>query len=285
MNWSARLMIIIIFCGLSCGKSTYKTVYNNLDYLLYRQIDSYCDVSDVQKTWIKEHIASQLKWHRDEALPGYKEIIRFVQDNVKNGFTDKSYDMMNQKIRLEVKRIADHVADDASDFMQTLSPQQIVHFRNELASYNEKIEERISDRKKDPQGERLRITVEMLERYYGDFSSAQKKRISEILKSYPDVPSDEVKLKYLKETQSGFIALLESHADKKVLKKYMIEWGTRDEKFIPKYFSDSIKETERINKAILFEVDKTVVTRQQREEGIADFQGLIDSIDDIRHEK
>jgi hypothetical protein len=270
---------------LSCGKYMSKTAYNNLDFLLERQIDSYFDINDRQKAWLDERIAAQLKWHREEALPGYIEIIRYVQDCIRNGFTEELHKAMGVRMREEMKRIAGHVADDAVEFLDTLSPAQIDYFRKEIAAYNKKTEDQIAARKKNPGGERLKSVLEMLGRYYGDFSSDQKKQIEAIIAAQPESLEDEARLKYLHESQQGFIALLDKKADKAVMKKYLIGWMTRDESFVPEYYREKMYQQMEINRQIFLAVDRTIVTKKQRDQGVAQLQDLIGTIETIMKKK
>jgi hypothetical protein len=283
MKRFALLSLFSMFLLTACSQYIYKTIYNNIDFIIIHQIDGLFDVTDSQKADLYAKIAVHQSWHRDFVLPKYIDIIHAAQNSIKTGFTGESRKEIEGRIRLEFKRIAERLSDDAVNFLLSLSPEQIARFRKHLEEYNQKLEEKI----KIPSGKRTWNRVESmtdaLEIYYGNFSSDQKSEIAKLVGSIPDI--EEAHISYLRQTQAIFISMLEKKADRDSLKKFLLGWATRDESFMPPDFRRLFLEQRSANMKALLIIDRTIVTPEQKAQGIDKLNDIIDLIRTIRNGK
>ena len=75
------LLILLIFIT-GCSSTTF--VYNRIDFLLPWYLESYVDLDRDQKQDLKELLIPFFKWHREQELPEYANIIGRVEVVINN---------------------------------------------------------------------------------------------------------------------------------------------------------------------------------------------------------
>lgn len=278
------LLFLVLFSGLSCQRYAYTVAYNNLDFILLREINSYFSLTGDQKSFVEKRLVYHHVWHRKEVLPVYAENIRYIQGCVKNGFSEGSAAKVFVMAQSEVKRVSDRISDDAAEFFSSLSTEQIDHFSGRLEEYNRKASEKIEKRKIDPDQSRLKMILSFLNNFYGEFDQEQKKKISAIILSVGYVADDDLYLRYLRESQADFLKLLRGRPGKKDLKKRISFLLTRDKKFIPKYYLEKLNRDAETNRKLLVMIDREVVTKKQRDEGVSRLQEVLNAIESVKNE-
>jgi Family of unknown function (DUF6279) len=273
---SILLFFLILVLPVSCTQTVYRTLYNNLDHLLLYKISSFINLNAEQKGILERTISAHHNWHRTKALSRLIPVIKKVQTAVSTGITEAKEREIFELINAEIRIIINHASDDAAAFCSTITDDQIAYLKEKCEEYVNDIEkEQIRSREKEI-SHRLDNLVKQLEMFYGDFSSSQKDEIRNLLYSAPK--QQNIRASYLRVTQAKFIQLLESKADKNTLKTYITGWFTRDEHFIPKEFRSIMAAQQKESKRIRILIDKTIVTKEQRDEGVKKLDDLIETI-------
>jgi len=276
---SIALIILTLVLPSSCTQMAYRTLYNNLDHLLLYKINSFFNLNTGQKNILEHTISVHLGWHRSKALPRLIPIIKKAQIAIGNGFTETSEREIVDLLNAELGILVNHVSDDAVSFCTTITADQIEYFRKECNDYVSDIEKEQKQSHEKAISHRLDNLVSQLEMYYGDFSSSQKEDIRKLIES--SSIQQNIRVPYLRATQSKFIQLLEDKADRAVLKTFITGWFTRDKKFIPKEFKTIISEQQKENISIHLLIDRTIITKEQRDEGIRKLDDLIATINTL----
>ena len=279
---SILLLVAVVVVG-GCGKYTYKAAYNNLDFILMNEIDSYFNVTDTQKTILKKNIAEQLFWHRTIVLPRYISILERISKGISAGFTENEIIEISGIVRMEYKLLVEHIADDAADFLLSLNDDQIIYFQNKLKDYNKKEEEKRKENASENSLKHAEHFVNSLEYFYGDFNDLQ---IAKIAKLLPDNSGQKNNHSaYLRETQQLFLTLLKKKADRAELKRFLIGWMTRDTEIIKSRYLH--KPDGSPNKTIhaLAEIDRTIVVKNQRIEGVQRINDIINTLNDLHENR
>jgi hypothetical protein len=281
MNIQLKIILLLLFTtgfGLlqSCSQTAYRSIYNNLDIVLQYKASSLVTLADEQKMVIKQKIALHHQWHRKYALPRLIPIIRDAETAVKNGFSESTDKAIGIKVQSELKYLMEHTADDITSIAMNLSPEQIAQLKINFSEYAKSAEKNSSEDSEKKIKHRVENLINRLEMYYGNFSSDQEDTIYELVHS--SKTTDSVRGPYLRKTQKDFIDLLESGAPAKSVKKYIISWAVRDESFIPKEFWKSFDDQAKEDRRLRILIDHTIITPEQREEGIRKLEDFIKTI-------
>ncbi len=73
------ILSLLLSAGLNCSRYTYGMIYNQIDYLIYREVDKYFALDKKQKEFVKQKLSALLKWNRETTLPRYKEILIYMK--------------------------------------------------------------------------------------------------------------------------------------------------------------------------------------------------------------
>ena len=275
-----RIIIVFLFCALSCGGTAAKVAYRNLDAVMLFELDSLFALSDSQKNEARSMSAELMRWHRGEVLPLYVPLLKRAQERVLAGMGEKEYAELSDLTAAEVRRIADRIAPSAADFALTLSDPQLERFIVECGAFNQKAEKKVREKRTDPSGYRVGQMMRTLEHFYGSFSAEQKKRIAGVVLANDDMEHPELYLRYLRETQRGFAAAVRTK-DRVLIREYIRGWICRDPSFLPLYYRADLEHAARVRGRIIAEVDRSIVLPENRRAGRDAFQEYIDAIRDL----
>lgn len=261
---------------LSCTQTGYRALYNNLNIVIEYKAYDFVTLSGEQKALFEQKLKTHHQWHRKTALPRLIPIIRLAQTSVKNGFTENTDKAVGIKFQAEIKYTVEHLSDDIAALAKSLTPDQIAQLKKSFKKYAESADSDSSDDPDKRIEHRTKNIISRLEMYYGDFSSEQKDKIEEIIRS--GKMKDSARVPYLIKTQKGFIDLLESGVPAETVKKYITSWAIREDSFIPDEFRKTFEEQARDDRRLRLLIDRTIVTQDQRKEGIRKLDDLIGTI-------
>jgi hypothetical protein len=279
LRW--RVWVPVFFAVLSCGGTAAKIAYVNLDALILYEVRDWFSLTGEQESQFVPRLNELIRWHRYEVLPQYKPLLRSAQEKILSGIGEKEYLGLSSAMSAEVRRIAERVSPYAADLALSLSDAQLEHFSLKCSEFNAKAQKRIREKSRNPDAYRVGQMLKTLERFYGPFDSGQKKRIAAIVLSYDDAENPELYLRYVRETQNGFVHLLRTKRDRAAVRAYLRGWICRDPGFVPSYYRAELERSAALNAGITAEIDRTIVRPQQRKTGAEGLQGYADAIDEL----
>ncbi len=281
-KYSAFILLLFVLITLNCNRYTYRIIYNNLDYVLYYNIDKYFAPTDKQKEFVKKKLAELLEWHRKTALPRYKEFLISVRDAGKNSLTEEQLNFIYSEINKEILNISEKAAPDSAEFILTLNNEQIENYKKELAKSRKKEDEREKEDTKNPD-HRAESTVKFLSSIYGSFSSEQINKIKEYMKNntYPDYDRRE----YRDLKQKEFMDLIAKKPDKETMANFLLNWFSEKDAAVNESFMKNHAAERKYNSELYLYIDKNIITAEQHSNAVEAINNWITIIDNLINNK
>jgi len=110
------------------GCSTTNFIYNRIDFLFPWYIESYVDLNQEQRQNLNELLEPFFKWHREEELPKYAEIIGDLESILDERIELDSIEAITYDVEQAWFRIEDRMLLWAIPMARDLSEDQIVEF-------------------------------------------------------------------------------------------------------------------------------------------------------------
>jgi Family of unknown function (DUF6279) len=177
-----RFNILLIFAALVwllSGCSRIQFVYNQLDWVIPIYLNSYMELSDTQRTYVKEHVKSFLSWHCSTQLTEYASLIRDAAGNIQTGRIERAQiEYYNQRIEQFWASMIKQASPVISEVLENASDAQIEELFNNLENDNRewlaKFREQTAEELRNDYYERM--TTE-LERWFGPLNRIQQQAV------------------------------------------------------------------------------------------------------------
>lgn len=117
-----------------------RMIFNNLDWLVVYQMDSYLDLTDAQEKSIKIPVHETVNWLKAERLPAITELLRDVQKAVEARRIDaKTYEGWVKRIDVWRGEITERVTPPLALLLKQLDADQIEHLEEKLNKGDKKL--------------------------------------------------------------------------------------------------------------------------------------------------
>ncbi|MEM7292064.1 MAG: DUF6279 family lipoprotein [Pseudomonadota bacterium] len=183
-----RLFTIIPLVVSLYACSATQLVYNNANWLVQNQIDNYFALSGEQESTIELQTNRFFAWHRTQELPVYSKIIDDFSTQFSDHLTEEEVNRAIADVFEARTRIVRRSLQPASEFLSTLTPQQIDHFdsvvQEQLAERREQLVLSIEERR-DIKFDAL---LDTLQDWFGDFD---RKQVAKLRQHYDDIPNND----------------------------------------------------------------------------------------------
>ncbi len=173
------------------------------------EIDSYFDLNAPQTEAGKVRTDELMAWHRREALPSYVKQFRNVASKVDTGFDAAAVNAVYDWGMVELRRINSYAQPQQVELLTSLSDKQVGYLQKKLAKDNAKFRKQWIDADLDDALElRFDKYLSWAERFYGNFSSEQKKQ----LRAASDARTFKPKLAYEERVarQNAFVTMVKA---------------------------------------------------------------------------
>ncbi|MFC1533531.1 DUF6279 family lipoprotein [Thermodesulfobacteriota bacterium] len=247
------ILSLLLLAGLNCSRYTFSMIYNQIDYLLYLEVDKYFALDEKQKEFVKQKLASLLEWNKETALPRYREILIYMKNSEENGITVENINYIYNMFDKEIDIIMEKTALDAAEFVLTLNDEQIENFQKEVIKHRQEEEEKYASHSKDPVERRTQSRTRFLSRFYGEFSTEQIEEIKGYLINNNCPRYD--RREYQDIEQNRFIDLINKRADKATVSGFIKNWLTRKDISLPDSYREKLQAQRRFNTGLYVYVD------------------------------
>jgi hypothetical protein len=275
----AKKLAIFGMAALLLGCSAARLGYSNGETVSYWWLNSYVDFDDVQKPWVKQHIAELFAWHRSSELKQYVSLLHRAQQRDPAGVSSADLLADYGDARARVLLIAEHAAPDLAELALSLTPQQIANIERKFAKSNAKFrKEYLKGDTAQRQKFRYRKTMTQAEYWFGYFSREQEEEIRAASDARP--LNNELRLAARVQWQQELIALLkkiqaekpEQKAATDMIRKFIAasadRFGNRTQQA---FFDESNAATANMVAAIMH-----MTTRKQKAHFVKTLQDWID---------
>lgn len=155
--------------------SAVKLTYNNLPELAYWWSDGYADLNETQSAQLRNDLEQLLAWHRDHELPKIADLLQLVQRDAQTDTTDQNVCRIYDHVRERLNAVRVQAEPAAVSLAMSLSSMQIQHIETKFDKGNKAWRRKWIARTKPEQlDQRLQISVERAEQFYGKLDGKQR---------------------------------------------------------------------------------------------------------------
>lgn len=186
MNRMTRRVVITSAALLLTACSSVKLGYNNAETLLLYGLDSYLDLDDAQEQLARDRLRPLLAWHRSQELPTYAQLLEDAQRRLNRTVTTDDVLELQAQLNTKMARLGEQAAPELARLALTLRPEQIDHFARKLSDDSSKARrELVRFAGKESLDERVKLSVERAESWFGSVSREQQEKIRTHLAGRP----------------------------------------------------------------------------------------------------
>ena len=223
-----RCFAAALLAAALAGCSMVRVGYNQLDTLALWTADEYFELDARQKNQFRARFAPLHDWHRHEQLPDYAQLLAQVRSRFEKGLTREDAFWMIEAVKERYRRIVARGAPDAVALLMTLTPEQIDALKRQWEKDNRKFaREYVLDGKPEERRRaRVKRTVEQIERWTGNLTDEQERRVAVMIDGMPEVAQlrHEDRLR----RQREFLQLLELRRNREhfiaELRRWLADW-------------------------------------------------------------
>jgi hypothetical protein len=130
------ILPLLIFSGCAYKRM----IFNNLDWLVVYQMDSYLDLTDAQEKTIKIPVHETVDWLKAERLPAITDLLRDVQKAVEARRVDaKTYEGWVKRVEVWRSEVTERVTPPLALLLKQLNADQIEHLEEKLSKGDRKL--------------------------------------------------------------------------------------------------------------------------------------------------
>ena len=224
---------VVVAALLVSACSVARLAYDQADWLLLREMDSYLDLREEQREQAAGLLAVSLRRHRSEQMPRFAAALREAAVRARRGLSAQDADWLMEHGRLLLVDTASELLPALAGTLAGLDAAQRAYLRERLAERNrEWRDDHWLDRSRE---ERFRLraerAVERVERWTGPLSEEQVALVTQIRDAMPD--SAAAWLDYTEAQQQRLLALLDEGAGAERIEAFLASWWLRFEDMSP----------------------------------------------------
>ena len=161
------LVVIITACS-------FKTVYNQLDYLIPEYVEGMVTLDDVLEDKVEQRSEALLNWHRNTQLKPYADWLRAIQRDAGENLTEQTVKTRITEAELFWQSLAARINDEMSLLLPMLNKEQQAELFINIEDRNETFREEFVDLGDDQRTEdyKERIT-DTYENWIGELTDEQ----------------------------------------------------------------------------------------------------------------
>ena len=201
-----------------------RLAYQQADWLVLREMDSYLDLGDVQRERVEGALEASLQRHRTEQLPAFAGAFADAAGRARTGLREEDLRWALEQGRILLTDTAALMLPTLAAALAELTPEQRRHLAERISEHNEEYVER--NALDAPKDERLRRraerAVEHIERWTGPLSDEQAALVRDARMAMPDLSADW--LAYNQDRQAALMTLLERGASAGEVETLLRSW-------------------------------------------------------------
>ncbi len=254
--------MLAVAAGAHCTRSLYGYVYRSADTLLFTRIDGYLDLRGDQATLTKERLRSLHRWHRQSELPAYSADLKRLAEKSQDGLDASEVRWLFGRLKHFERRIYATTRSSTVEILSSLSPEQISHLERRLEKSNEELAAEVALSAQERRKRRVAKTIKNVEEWVGELSPEQKEQLTQLIGKLPDTSA--VRLRYRRERQREFIALLRNKPTRDELRAWLETRFGYDPRALPEYYRGPVARSGRAFQRFVLDLDRMLTADQRR---------------------
>jgi len=210
-----------------------RLAYQQADWLLLREMDSYLDLRDEQRESVALALETHLIRHRAEYLPEFAATFSEAAARARRGLAEEDWRWALQQGRALAIGTAELMLPTLATTLADLSPEQRRHLARRMAEGNDEYAASHA-LEATPQEQMRRATersVARIERWTGTLSEEQIAIVHETSRTMPEMDADW--LTYVRVRQHDLLSLLDSGAPAPMIEDFLRGWWVRRDNLPP----------------------------------------------------
>jgi hypothetical protein len=161
--------------------------YNNAPPVLTWMLDDYIELSEAQKSWVRERLARTIAWHRAHELPEYRRFFAALSSQIDDNVSLEEARNAQRDIRAYYHRLLEHMLPDMAQLLVQLDAEQIAQVERKFAAENRKIvKESLEGTPEERRALRATRYVKNLQEWTGRLTAAQRELIAARASAIPE---------------------------------------------------------------------------------------------------
>lgn len=245
---------------LLTGCSSTSLVYNNANWLIRGKIDDYFSLTGPQQQQLKLNIDSILKWHREQELVEYADLLHQFTLQFADGLTRQEIDLTVDKVSSARIRFVEASIPTARQLLSTVSIKQIDYYHQAFIEKRDEQAKKLLMSNEAYAEENFTRFIEIIEEWFGDINENQMAQLRIVSDARPDKRQYWFERSKLKHQE--FSDLLRSRPEKEKIEQYL------HDRFVELKRTD-VQEHDNSLQVRLFwlnallDIDKIIVTKQR----------------------
>lgn len=208
------LHLLLVTAGLvlaSCSLtglvfSNVTIAYNNATPVIAWMVDDYVDLSDAQKSWMRERLSRTIAWHRAQELPEYRRFFATVSAQVQDNISVEEARAAHREVRERYHRLLEHMLPDMAQLLAQLDADQVAQIERKFAASNRRIvKESLEGTPEERQGRRVKRYIAQLQQWTGRLNRAQRELVAARVPTMPEFLEERLGERRFR--QGGFVEL------------------------------------------------------------------------------
>lgn len=274
---SKFLIVLVMAVGLA--GCSFKTVYNQLDWLMLGMVEDFVTLHEAQEQDVKNRINRLLAWHRTEQIPLYVQDLQFIKRATSAGLDEESTEQTFALFMQRWETLKLRVATDLAETLAEVDDKQKAEIYAEIDKRNKDIRKEYDGLSDEQRQDRIAArTIENFERWLGDLNKRQIKIVrgqaAEIL------PIHEERLAFRHSWQQSFRTILDSELDKQARIGQLTELFVKPEIWQSQAYKDKLAHNSAQVRKLVLDIDRTLNSKQKAHlrERLDHFIGLLQDI-------
>ncbi len=168
-----RCWLLLAFLLLQ-GCSALKLGYQQLPTLSYWWLDNYLSFSDAQTVKVKESLENLQRWHRQQELPLYAQLINRTALSSQGNIQAQDVCTLWSDGQARADRLVQEALRQTAPVVASLSPRQLSHLARHFDLKNEEWEKQwLRGSHEERLRRRMNSATERFSDFYGDLTPAQ----------------------------------------------------------------------------------------------------------------
>lgn len=160
---------------LLAGCSTWRVAYNQSETLVYWWVNRHLDLSSEQKPLVRDALAQWHRWHRQQQLPQYLELLQRAQDLALRNVSADELCSLSREVQGSLVQLVRQIEPATTALLVQLQSAQLQHLRQRYDTGNADWREEWLDGSADKRlRHRHKQALGRLEDAYGRLDAAQR---------------------------------------------------------------------------------------------------------------
>jgi hypothetical protein len=190
----ARNVIVLAAVALlAAACSVSRLAYLNAPPLALWYLGGYVDMSDAQKSLVRDRLTRALSWHRQRELPEYQHAIEQLIVKSDDGVSLQEARETYKLARDYYHRLVEHMLPDFADFLLSVDASQVARIENKFSDDIKKIlKESVTGTVEERREKRAKKYIDQFEEYTGRLSSEQRELVAKRTRDLDDFTNERV---------------------------------------------------------------------------------------------